>query len=96
MLRLYSDSYEREHFPVIIESSDSRFYTKEVYEMMHAAYNTYGVVELYGLQQEMLDTHYNAFFSVKEVKILKNIVGLNPETWGKLIKSISEDRTITF
>lgn len=48
-MRLHDDSKERTHFPVVIETSNSRFFTRELYEMMHIPYTMFGVIELYGI-----------------------------------------------
>jgi len=88
-MRLYSVQSERDHFPIIIESSNSRFFTKELYEMMHIGYSTFGCVELYGFPIESLPDHFSPLFSKREVNILKKIIGVNSSTWTSLIKSVA-------
>lgn len=64
--------------------------------MMHASYTTYGAIELYGVPEESIETHFNAFLSTKEVNLMKRVIGVNIESWNKLIMNMSEDPNKNF
>ncbi|KAL4441651.1 hypothetical protein ABPG74_021583 [Tetrahymena malaccensis] len=88
LLRLYSTHRERNHFPVVIESANSRFFTMEMFDMMHAAYNTYGTIELYGVPEEQLSSQYNQIFSRRQIDLLKKVIGGNTNTWSRLLENV--------
>lgn len=49
LMRLYTDLNRRTHFPVIIESNYSRFFHKQIFEMLKIEDDvTYPTIELYG------------------------------------------------
>ncbi|EAR94147.2 hypothetical protein TTHERM_00522140 (macronuclear) [Tetrahymena thermophila SB210] len=88
LLRLYSTDRERNHFPVVIESSNSRFFTMEMFDMMHAPYNTYGTIELYGVPEEQLRSQYDQVFSIRQIDLLKKVIGGNTNTWSRLLENV--------
>ncbi|KAL4493144.1 hypothetical protein ABPG72_003229 [Tetrahymena utriculariae] len=88
LLRLYSTHRERNHFPVVIESANSRFFTMEMFDMMHAPYNTYGTIELYGVPEEQLISQYNQIFSIRQIDLLKKVIGGNTNTWSRLLENV--------
>lgn len=64
--------------------------------MMHAAYTTYGAIEIYGIPEESIEAHFNSFLSTKEVNLMKRVIGVNIDSWNKLIKYMSEESNMTF
>ena len=86
LLRLFTETKCRTHFPVIIESTKSRFFNRTMWEMMHQCEELFPAIELYGLDREEIPNYLSEIYNIHQINLLRKILGQNPNDWHAITK----------
>lgn len=57
-MRLYTDTYSRNHFPVILETRDSEFWAHRIFSKLDIDFHHYPAFDLYSPSQDQIKSTY--------------------------------------
>lgn len=81
-MRLYTDELRRTHFPIIIETNQSREVTREIFSMMHIVPSSFPFIELSGYKSDDIQLELGHFFQKKQMEKLIENYGFHMRDWA--------------
>lgn len=62
ILRTYTNKNMRTHFPIIIESNNNRFFSREIFDVLGIKNFDFPIIEMYGFIYEDLENSLGHIF----------------------------------
>jgi hypothetical protein len=77
-MRSFQDIDHRTHFPIIIETSKSKYFNRDIYDFLSAKDSKHFVsLELYGFDKEILYNNFIQIYSKGVLNVILNLLGKN-------------------
>lgn len=77
-MRSFQDIDHRTHFPIIIETSNSKYFNRDIYDFLSAKDSKHFVsLELYGFDKEILYNNFIQIYSKGVLNVILNLLGKN-------------------
>ncbi|CAD8053652.1 unnamed protein product [Paramecium sonneborni] len=86
ILRTYNPYGIRNHFPLVIESSNSKFFNRDMMEMMNIELNTVLHIDLYDINKEQIKSQIEGIFTQEEIEQIYERLGGSLQVWHQLTK----------
>jgi hypothetical protein len=67
ILRLYSEEKRRNHFPVVIESNRSNYYSKEIFDFLSVDIYSFPCLEILGMNENDIKQTFSSIFHKREI-----------------------------
>jgi len=96
VLRFTNETGIRNQIPVIVESSDSLFFTREMTEIMHAPWHRFYFLDIEDPPIEMLELRLFEIFSKEQITEIYSLIGGNLAEWHKICKRFIMEENFSF
>ena len=86
VLRLFTDTKCRTHFPIVLESNKSRFFNRVIWQMLHQSEEYFPTIELLGYNLDDIPNNLSEIFNYHQLNVLTRTLGGNPGDWHGVTK----------
>ncbi|CAD8135141.1 unnamed protein product [Paramecium pentaurelia] len=86
ILRTYNPYGIRNHFPLVIESSNSKFFNRDLMEMMNIELNTVLHLDISDINKEQIKSQIDGIFTQEEIDQIYERLGGSLQVWHQLTK----------